>query len=245
MKILSVITVTYNAATTLERTLKSVCEQTYPHIEHIIADGKSKDATTALIRRYENPKMRWISEPDNGLYDAMNKAALMASGEYLCFLNAGDTFFSADTVEKMMNSFDAASPPDVLYGETAIVDNEGRFLHMRRLSAPDKLTWKSFKQGMLVCHQAFIVRRDLFEPYDLGYRFSSDFDWTIRMMKKSECLYNSKLILIDYLNEGMTTANRKASLLERYRIMAKHYGGVSTFLHHIWFAVRAIIKPEK
>jgi len=244
-KKLSVITVTYNAEHTLERTLKSVREQTYPAIEHIIVDGNSNDGTVALIHRYENERLKWISEPDKGLYDAMNKGIKMATGDYLCFLNAGDTFYDTDTVQKTFASSDEGHSPDILYGETAIVDDNGRFLHMRRLQAPKNLTWKSFKHGMVVCHQAFIVKRELVEPYDLSYRFSADFDWCIRMMKKAKNIYNTDLILVDYLNAGMTTANRKASLRERYRIMEKHYGKVSTFLYHIWFVIRAMIKPEK
>lgn len=244
-KKLSVITVTYNAEHTLERTLKSVREQTYPAIEHIIVDGNSNDGTVALIHRYENERLKWISEPDKGLYDAMNKGIKMATGDYLCFLNAGDTFYDTDTVQKIFASIDENHSPDILYGETAIVDDNGRFLHMRRLQAPKNLTWKSFKHGMVVCHQAFIVKRELVEPYDLSYRFSADFDWCIRMMKKAKNIYNTDLILVDYLNTGMTTANRKASLRERYRIMEKHYGKVPTFLYHIWFVIRAMIKPEK
>jgi glycosyltransferase involved in cell wall biosynthesis len=244
-KKLSVITVTYNAEHTLERTLKSVRKQTYPAIEHIIVDGNSNDGTVALIHRYENERLKWISEPDKGLYDAMNKGIKMATGDYLCFLNAGDTFYDTDTVQKIFASSDEGHSPDMLYGETAIVDDNGRFLHMRRLQAPKNLTWKSFKHGMVVCHQAFIVKRELVEPYDLSYRFSADFDWCIRMMKKAKNIYNTDLILVNYLNTGMTTANRKASLRERYRIMEKHYGKVSTFLYHIWFVIRAIIKPEK
>ena len=242
MKKLSVITITWNAAATLERTLRSVREQSWPHIEHLIIDGGSDDGTLELIGRFANEQLRWVSEPDRGLYDAMNKGAAMAKGDYLCFLNAGDTFFAADTVEKMMLTFEDASAPDILYGETAIVDNAGTFLHMRRLKAPEKLNWKSFRQGMVVCHQAFIVKRELFEPYNLAYRFSSDFDWSIRMMKKATSIHNTRLTLINYLNEGMTTRNRKASLKERYRIMARHYGQLSTFLHHLWFVVRALLK---
>jgi len=185
-KKLSVITVTYNAEHTLERTLKSVREQTYPAIEHIIVDGNSNDGTVALIHRYENERLKWISEPDKGLYDAMNKGIKMATGDYLCFLNAGDTFYDTDTVQKIFASIDEDHSPDILYGETAIVDDNGRFLHMRRLQAPKNLTWKSFKHGMVVCHQAFIVKRELVEPYDLSYRFSADFDWCIRMMKKAK-----------------------------------------------------------
>ena len=167
MKKLSIITVTFNAEQTLERTLSSISSQSYPYIEHIIVDGKSTDNTIDLVHKYENDKLKWISEPDKGLYDAMNKGIKMSTGDYLCFLNAGDTFFAADTVELIMQSDE---PADIIYGETAIVDNNGNFLHMRRLKAPDKLTWKSFKQGMLVCHQAFIVKREVVEPYDLSYR---------------------------------------------------------------------------
>lgn len=239
---LSVITVTYNAADTLERTLRSVQGQSYGEIEHVIVDGQSKDGTVALIEQFANEGTNWVSEPDKGLYDAMNKAAARATGDYLCFLNAGDTFYSDTTVEEMMRSIPKGTVPDIIYGQTAIVDNEGEFLHMRRLEAPQVLNWKSFKQGMLVCHQAFIVRRTLFEPYDLGYRFSADFDWAVKLMKRAQVMHYTGLTLINYLNEGLTTANRKASLKERYRIMAKHYGQLSTALHHGWFAVRVLFK---
>jgi hypothetical protein len=133
----------------------------------------------------------------------------------------------------------------VLYGETAIVDESGNFLHMRRLSTPEDLNWKSFKQGMLVCHQAFFAKRELAvqEPYLLDYRFSADFDWCIRIMKRAKHLHNTKLTLIDYLNEGMTTQNHKASLKERFRIMVKHYGWISTVIHHCWFVIRLFYKP--
>ena len=243
MNKLSIITVTYNAENTLERTIKSVQEQTYPFVEHVILDGNSTDNTVRVIQKYDNEKLVWISEPDEGLYHAMNKGISISSGNYLCFLNAGDTFHSIDSVESIMSAIkDSDNIPDIIYGETAIVDNNGKFLNMRRLKAPDKLNWKSFKQGMVVCHQAFIANRKNVIEYNTGYRFSSDFDWCIEVMKRSSSIYNTKTTLINYLNEGLTTMNRKASLKERYKIMVKHYGHVSTFLHHIWFLIRAVIK---
>ena len=243
MNKLSIITVTYNAENTLERTIKSVQEQTYPFVEHVIVDGNSTDNTVRVIQKYDNEKLVWISEPDEGLYHAMNKGISISSGSYLCFLNAGDTFHSIDSVESIMSAIkDSDNIPDIIYGETAIVDNNGKFLNMRRLKAPDKLNWKSFKQGMVVCHQAFIANRKNVIEYNTGYRFSSDFDWCIEVMKRSSSIYNTKTTLINYLNEGLTTMNRKASLKERYKIMVKHYGHVSTFLHHIWFLIRAVIK---
>lgn len=238
----SVITVTYNAEAVLEDTIQSVISQTYHRIEYIIVDGGSRDGTLAVANKYRDRIACMVSEPDKGLYDAMNKGMKLATGDYLCFLNAGDSFHEDDTLQQMVHTLKDGELPDVLYGETALVDREGHFVRMRRLSAPEVLTWKSFKQGMLVCHQAFFAKRCLAEPYDLQYRFSADFDWCIRIMKKAQTLHNTHLTLIDYLDEGMTTQNRKASLRERFRIMAKHYGWVSTVAHHAWFVVRAVLK---
>ena len=245
MNLFTVITVTYNAEQTLMRTIKSVQEQTYPHIEHIIVDGESSDGTLDLIKKHKTEQTKWISEKDNGIYDAMNKATEMATGTYICYLNAGDAFYEKDTVAKIISTAQQFQLPDILYGETVVVNNDGDFLYNRRLKAPESLNWKSFKQGMLVCHQAFVIKRSIFEPYDLTYHFSADVDWCIRLMKKSKSIVNTHLIMIKYLNEGVTTANRKASLKERFQIMLKHYGAVSTLLHHAWFMVRAILKPEK
>ena len=171
-----------------------------------------------------------------------DKGIRLATGDYLCFLNAGDSFHEDDTLQQMVRSISGNELPDVLYGETELVDKEGHFIRMRRLAAPEVLTWRSFKQGMLVCHQAFFAKASLVEPYDLQYRFSADFDWCIRVMKKARTLHNTHLTLIDYLEEGMTTQNRQASLRERFRIMARHYGLASTIAHHAWFVLRAVIK---
>ena len=241
----SIITVTYNAEKVLEDTIQSVIFQTYRNVEYIIVDGASKDHTLDIVNKYHNRINKVISEPDKGLYDAMNKGIQLATGDYLCFLNAGDKFHDSETLQKIVHTLKGQELPDVIYGETAIVDEEGHFLHMRRLSTPAHLNWKSFKQGMLVCHQAFFANRKLAinHLYDLQYRFSADFDWCIRIMKKAKCLHNTRLTLIDYLNEGMTTKNHKASLKERFCIMAKHYGLISTILHHGWFVIRLFYKP--
>ena len=241
----SVITVTYNAEKVIEKTIQSIVGQTYKEWEYIIIDGASKDSTLAIIDKYRDNVNKLISEPDKGLYDAMNKGIAAASGDYLCFLNAGDIFHESNTLQLISDSISGNTLPDIIYGETAIVDKDDNFLHMRRLKAPEKLTWKSFKQGMLVCHQAFFAKRTLAEPFDLSYRFSADFDWCIRVMKKASTLHNTHITVIDYLDEGLTTQNHKASLKERFRIMAKHYGWVSTVAHHVWFVIRLIIKPEK
>lgn len=241
----SIITVTYNAGKVLEDTILSVISQTYQNVEYIIVDGNSKDNTLDIINKYRSQISQITSEPDQGLYDAMNKGIQLANGDYLCFLNAGDKLHDNETLKKIVFTLKRDILPDVIYGETAIVDKEGQFLHMRRLSTPEQLNWKSFKQGMLVCHQAFLARRELAidHLYDLKYRFSADFDWCIRIMKKAKYLHNTQLTLIDYMREGITTQNHKASLKERFRIMVKHYGWTSTIIHHGWFIIRLLYKP--
>lgn len=241
----SIITVTFNAAETIEDTIQSVITQTYKNIEYIIIDGGSKDSTMDIVKKYSQHISCVISEPDNGLYDAMNKGIKVSTGDYLCFLNSGDCLHEDDTLLNIVHSIRGCqSLPDVIYGETEIVNSEGHFLRMRRLSTPEHLSWKSFRNGMLVCHQAFFAKRELAieELYNLKYRFSADFDWCIRIMKKSKVLHNSHLTIIDYLNEGMTTRNHRASLKERFRIMCKHYGYISTVMYHIWFVMRTVVK---
>lgn len=239
----SIITVTYNAGQTVEDTIQSVIAQTYHRIEYIMVDGASTDNTLNIVEKYRDKIHLLVSEPDRGIYDAMNKGIALATGDYLCFLNAGDSFHEANTLRQMAHSIRGNELPDVLYGETALVDANRHVLRMRRLSAPETLTWRSFRQGMLVCHQAFFAKRTLSEPYDLHYRFSADFDWCIRVMKKARTLHNTHLVVIDYLEEGMTTQNRKASLKERFRIMAQHYGLMSTVARHVGFVVRLLTKP--
>ena len=240
--IFSIITVCYNAAATIEDTIQSVISQTYHHIEYIIVDGGSKDGTMDIVRRYADRIAHIISEPDKGLYDAMNKGLRLATGDYVCFLNAGDEFHEDDTLQLMVHSVKGDVLPDIMYGETEIVDHNGHFLRMRRHKAPEQLSWKSFRQGMMVCHQAFFCKRSIADEYNLRYRYSSDFDWCIRQLKKAQSIHNTHLVVIDYLDEGLTTRNRRASLVERLHIMAHHYGWLGTIARHLWFVVRLIVK---
>ena len=232
----SIITITFNAAGTLPTTLRSVELQTFTDYEYLIVDGAATDGTVA-IAQHSAAVSSVTSEPDKGLYDAMNKGLRKARGGYLVFLNAGDAFHEPDTLQKIADSIEKNNP-DIVYGETALVDSERRFISMRRLQAPERLSVKSFRMGMLVCHQAFIVRREIAPEYDLRYRFSADFDWCIRCMQMAKTITHTHEVLIDYLNEGVTTANREASLRERYEIMCRYYGTLPTFLRHLWFAVR-------
>ncbi|MDF9830957.1 glycosyltransferase family 2 protein [Parabacteroides sp. PF5-6] len=237
--VFSIITVTYNAAQWLERTLLSVLRQSYPHVEYLIIDGGSTDGTVELIEQYQSGIAYWISEPDRGLYDAMNKGLRRATGDYVLFLNAGDCLHTANTLQEITASLKkSVSLPDVIYGDTQIVDAEGNSLGLRRLRPPRRLTWKSFRMGMLVCHQSFIARREIAPSYDTTYKLVADYDWCIQCLKKAKGIKNTRMILSDFLEEGLSTVQRKASLKERYAIMTKYYGPVSTLLLHGWFAIR-------
>ena len=231
--------------------------QSYPHIVHVIIDGCSTDHTLAHVQCYverngEKPHLvRVVREPDKGLYDAMNKGIQQASGDYLVFLNAGDKLHETTTIEGLVEQIDwqrNRANYAIVYGETDLVDDEGRFLRHRRLKAPERLSAKSFRSGMLVCHQSFYVRTDLAKatPYDLGYRYSADYDWCIRLMQRAEKrrlrFLNTNLVLTDYLSEGLTTKNQRKSLVERLRLMAHHYGWPTAIAEHLWFVVRAMIK---
>ena len=194
---LSIITITYNNAEGLQRTIDAVQSQTYRDFEHIIVDGGSTDGSVDVIREYESSlasrlsplasNLKWISEKDKGIYDAQNKGIAMAQGEYCYFLNAGDTFCADDVLERMFspNSLIVSSPnrlPDILYGNESIVDGNGQRVGIARGVANP-----SFVDLYNSCmkHQASFIRRDLFDRfgmYDVEMRICSDFDWFFRVI---------------------------------------------------------------
>ena len=233
----SIITVTWNAADVIAPTIQSVQRQTSSDYEMLIIDGASTDDTLAIMRQASIASLRVFSEPDNGLYDAMNKGIARARGRYLIFLNAGDKF-ADDTVLARLAML-TADNPGVIYGQTQLVDAEGQVVGKRHLTAPKKLTANSFLNGMVVCHQAFAARRDLVPDYDLQYKLSADYDWCIKVLKKSPAnAYAGKEPIISYLADGMTTRHHRASLMERYRIMCRHYGTAKATLRHLGFIPR-------
>lgn len=253
----TIVTCTFNAEHELQRTLDSVFHQSYADVEHLILDGLSSDRSVEMAQTYKQRsdeartghEVVVCSERDSGLYDAMNKGIARATGDYIVFLNAGDTFPSEATLEHIAHSIgDGEALPGVIYGDTDIVNDEGRFLRHRRLQPPTKLTWRSFRNGMLVCHQAFYALTTLAKdnPYNLNYRFSADVDWCIRVMKEAErrhlMLKNVDEVVVNYLDGGMTEKNHRASLRERFSVMRRHYGLPLTLIMHVWFVVRQLKK---
>lgn len=227
--ILSVITIVYNNVKDIERTVLSVVNQTYRNIEYIIVDGLSDDGTLDVVHKYENRIARIISEKDEGIYDAMNKGLAVAKGDYVIFMNSGDEFFDVGTVAAVFASADNA---DVYYGETEMIGDNGQSLGQRRHKAPKKFTWRSFKYGMSVSHQAIYIKRSLTEPYDRQYQLSADIDWILRIAKKAKTIVNVNRYVAKYLVGGMSKKKHRQSLVERFHIMKKHYGLLPTVFNH-------------
>ena len=237
----SIITVCYNAEKTLESTIKTVLAQTYPAIEYIIVDGKSKDSTLSIVQKYENQITKWISESDKGIYDAMNKGLELATGDYVWFINAGDKIRQPDTLEKMVHPKQGL--PDVYYGEVMLIDEADNDIGTRSdlttRKLPAKLDWNSMQLGLVVCHQAFIPRRTIAPSYILN-NLSADIDWIIKCLKKANTITHTQSIIADYLMGGTSVQQHRQSLKDRYQVLNTHYGKFSNFTNHIKILFRAV-----
>lgn len=232
---ISVITVVFNDRDHIEDTILSVLGQTYPHIEYVLVDGASTDGTLEILEKYRE-RVKLISEPDNGLYDAMNKGLMAARGEYIWYLNSGDRVYRADTVEKMVEGMEGL--PDVIYGGTMIIGEDGKEIGDRRLKPPENLSWKSFSQGMVVCHQALVVRRVIAADYNLEYRIAADIDWAIRSTRNAGTIQHSGLVLCSFMEGGLSGTHIELGLKERFKIMRSFYGLIPTLLRHFIFGIR-------
>ncbi len=233
---LSVITVVYNNVRDIERTMLSVINQTYTSMEYIIVDGLSTDGTLDVINKYRERVAKLISEKDEGIYDAMNKGLAAATGDYVLFMNSGDEFYATDTVT---NVFAAAPNADIYYGETEMMNSELQSLGRRRHKAPDHFTWRSFKYGMSVGHQAIYIRRSITGPYDRRYQLSADIDWIIRAAKKANTIVKVNGYVAKYLVGGISKTRHRQSLAERFDIMKRHYGLLPTVFSHLVIALKA------
>lgn len=252
LPVVSIVTVVYNAKEPLARTMQSIREQKehYPGIEYIVVDGASKDGTLDLINRNADIVSRWVSEPDKGIYDAMNKGLKMATGDYVWFLNAGDFIYSEFFLAQVFGQDAGSDVPgdgwaDIYYGQTQLVDADWRPAGMRRLRAPEKLTPKSFRMGMLVCHQSVLVSRALAEPYDVRYRCSADYNWVLQALKKARRIVNTHQIVSCYLKGGKSRQMLVLSWKERFRIMRLNFGLPSTVFFHGLIILRLFLPVKR
>ncbi|NNE28124.1 MAG: glycosyltransferase [Saprospiraceae bacterium] len=237
----SIITVVYNAADLLEGTILSVIEQSYPRVEYIIIDGGSTDGSIDIITKYSDHLSYWTSEPDKGLYDAMNKGIAKAKGDYLWFMNAGDHIRKKSTLEQMVENWN--EQVDILYGEVMLVDEERKEHGLRSEKTaqrlPDELSWKSLKLGMCVSHQGFLPKRKIAPQYQMG-NLSADIDWVIQCLKNASETRYVGFPIADYLMGGVSKKRHKQSLKDRFWILSKHYGFFQNLVNHLVIAIRAL-----
>ena len=170
----------------------------------------------------------------------MNKGLKLAKGDFVLFLNAGDRFCENDTLEKVFSHY--TSDTDILYGNVTMVDENRRPLGLRSEltphQLPENLTWQDMKFGMVVSHQAFIVRREIAPTY-MDSNLCADIDWVILCLKKSRRNTHTHTCIAEFQTGGLSRQRHRESLNDRYRVLAKHFGVIQNFYHHIWIVTRA------
>ncbi len=209
---ITVVTVCFNALKALKQTMKSVFEQTYKNTEYIIIDGASTDGTVDYLKQNETEgTLRWVSEPDKGIYDAMNKGAAMATGEYIIFMNAGDTFVDKDVISRV---FSSPCEADVIYGDVVKSAADGS-----DIVKPAEKPHNSHR--MYFCHQSAFTRREclLEYPFDLKHRMSADFKQFKQLYKAGKTFERVDLPIARFDTNGVSNVNRSAGLHDNITVI--------------------------
>lgn len=197
--LISIVTVSYNAVATIEETILSVLNQTYENIEYIIIDGGSTDGTIEVIKKYEKQISYWLTEPDKGIYDAMNKGARLANGDFINFMNSGDLFYSFTTITDIVTF--AKQEYDVIYGCTNFVSDTFSKVICPKMNV-------SKKNPMPFNHQSVFVNTVLLQRhlFDLSFKYAADYDFFCRIFEKAKYFYIDKVIAIYDIN-GVSSVN--------------------------------------
>ncbi len=228
---LTIATVCYNAAPELEKTIQNVAKQTYPNIEYIIIDGNSKDNTLDIIKKYESDIDNYISEKDNGIYDAMNKAINLAqankNGDYILFMNAGDTFTSDTIIEELFTdlyqNFESKSSfPDLIYGDYNVINQT--FSEIVKAEPLNK-TWT----GMKFCHQSMLLKTNLAKKELFsGNYITSDFEQVYELYRKGISFYYFPKPIANFKTDGLSSKNKIKVRFESKEIVQKHDKSLKT-----------------
>lgn len=218
--LVTIVTVTYNAEEYLERTIQSIITQDYKNIEYILIDANSTDNTLSIINKYNEYISYWISESDNGIYDAMNKAINKASGEFINFLNAGDTFCHEKIVSQVINSID--SSVDLVYGDYNLLENKTvKYVKAKNIG--------DFFKGIPFCHQSLFSKTLLMKKYkfNLSYSIAADYDFILKSYLNN---YNFKYLdfaFSDFLSEGISKLNIIKSSIEAMHVISNYTNDIS------------------
>lgn len=238
--LVSVITVCFNAAGTIQATLDSVRAQTWRPLESVVVDGGSTDGTQEIVARYGDIAGTVVSEPDQGIYDAMNKGIGLARGEILHFLNADDSFVDSRVVEEVARLFDADPGLELVFGDAIYLTGEGAFLRSyRRVNA------RNLIYGDL-CHQTVFARRRLFERFgrfNLAYRINADYDWLLRVFRGGARVRYVDRAVARFDAGGQSAQNPQRTTAERL-VVRKTFVGPLRFAGGM-FAYRFMRKLRK
>jgi len=202
--IVTVALVVRNAADCLEQTLQSVFDQDYRNLEIIVVDGSSEDGTLDILRRHEDRLDLFVSEPDEGIYQAMNKAGDLAGGEYLNFMNAGDSFVADDTVRSVFDGL--AGRPDLVFGDAYVIEDGER-----HLVTTDENIEENLYQRTPFCHQSLFTRTPTFRRYRFNteYRIVADYDFILRCFKGGCSFRHVAVPVANYVLGGFTKRNQE------------------------------------
>lgn len=228
----SIITVTYNSAKTLKDTIQSIARQTYPNIEYIIVDGKSSDSTVDIIKSYEKElSIKWISEKDKGLYDAMNKGIKMATGDIIGILNSDDFYHKTDAIENIVKGF-TDEYVDCVFADMRYVHPSNLNKTVRYYSSK-KFKPAKFKWGYMPGHPTFFVRKKYFDEYGLyqcDYKIAADFELLMRFLYKHKISYRYlPFDLLKMRTGGKSTESIKSNIiLNKEIIRACKENGINT-----------------
>lgn len=230
MKTLTIITVTYNAGKELERTIQSIISQTYfSDIEYIIIDGNSKDNTVSIIRKYESSISSWVSEPDKGIYDAMNKGINMAKGHWINFMNAGDIFTGNTIVEDIFR--ENIADFDVVYGNYILVYQNFK----KNMYTPKDL--RGFYSYMLMNHQSVFLKKEvaLSHLYDLSYKIACDYEQLLYFYHSGKKFLHIDKFIAEFSYGGLSTTGKLVYFEEQMAIIKKYKpeADISGFRHKI------------
>lgn len=241
MKI-TVVTVCYNAESVIKATIESVLSQDYENIEYIIKDGASKDSTREIISSYlDDSRIIYASEPDTGLYNAMNIATRMSSGEYIIFMNAGDIFYSSHSISDVFSNLNEY--PDIIYGDTIRQLKDSEFTESYKSTSILKL----LLCGRIMCHQSMFIKSDIMKEflYDESYTITADFDFVTRAYaSKKRFLYIEKIISkvesvegISFRDSNLTTMRKQDDMSLKKNLAFWYYlilipKNIYRFFHH-------------
>jgi len=231
----SVITVVFNGVKNIEGTILSVLNQSYRNVEYLVVDGGSTDGTLDVIRKYEDKIDRLVSEPDKGIYDAMNKGIGLATGEWINFMNCGDRFASRDVLEMFNGNFNGA---DLVYGDAI---QEYPTFQTKFKKFPLTSMWRE----MPFCHQAAFVKASLMKEYkfDLHYRLSADYDFIYRAyVANKKFVYVDKLVCLFDFKGGASKSYAFDSIDERRHSSLKHRYSVWKRLYYFFYRPYVKIK---